>query len=60
MSHIKPTDPKKIVCTRCGGHLQIEMRDEGSAYHSYRVVDSIYCSYCGAEWDPDFKPQESK
>jgi len=46
-----------LVCTRCGADLYIELRDEGSSWQSYRVIDCISCEKCGAEWDPNGQPQ---
>lgn len=53
-----PTWPP-LVCTRCGAGLYIEMRDEGSSWQSYLVVDCISCLRCGAEWDRGGQSQET-
>ena len=56
MSEHQPTWPP-LVCTRCGGRLSVYIRDEGSSWQSYRVVDYISCDKCGAEWDSEGTPQ---
>lgn len=50
-------DWPRLHCTRCGGDLYIELVDEGSMYSSWRVVDSISCEKCGAEWDRHGQPR---
>ena len=57
MSKKHKPDWPPLVCTRCGGELWVELRDEGSFWSSYRVVDCIGCAACGAEWDPGGKPE---
>lgn len=56
MPDIQPTWAQ-LVCTRCGDELYVELRDEGSAYQSWRVVDCIECQFCGARWDRHGRPQ---
>ena len=52
-----PPDWPKLICTRCSGDVWVELIDEGSSWQSYRVVDCISCSKCGAEWDQGGEPQ---
>ena len=57
MSKKHKPDWPPLVCTRCGGELWVELKDEGSFWSSYRVVDCIECADCGAEWTKIGDPQ---